>query len=68
MPKFSHILCTVNTTGLIDLLVKFNRGTRDCMARNLGVALEERAWQQAKLPVAMGGMGTRGAEDHAPVA
>ena len=27
--------------------------------------VEVRAWQQAKLPVAMGGMGLRGAEDHA---
>ena len=28
----------------------------------------ERTWLQAKLPVAMGGLGLRGAEDHAPAA
>ena len=49
-------------------VLRFDRVTRDGLARILGVALDERAWQQAKLPVAMGGMGMRGAEDHAPVA
>ena len=38
------------------------------ISRILGAPVGERAWQQAQLPVAMGGMGLRGAEDHAPAA
>ena len=63
--ELSHILHTVDTTDLVDLPMTFDRVTRDILARILGMALDERAWQQAKLPVAMG---MRGAKDYALVA
>ena len=34
----------------------------------LGAPVDDRTWQQAKLPVSMGGLGLRAAEDHGPVA
>ena len=49
-----------------ELLGEFDRVTREGLTRILGAPVGERAWQQAQLPVAMGGMGLRGAEDHAP--
>ena len=67
-PKFSYLLRTVDTTAMAHLLLEFDRCTRDSLARILGAAVGDRTWEQAKLPVSMGGMGFRGAEDHAPVA
>ena len=52
----------------MELLQEFDRVTREGLTRILGAPVSERAWQQAQLPVAMGGMGLRGAEDHAPAA
>ena len=52
----------------INLLRDFDTITRDGLARILGTTLEDKAWQQAKMPVSLGGMGLRAAEDHAPVA
>ena len=68
LPKFSFILRTVDTTGMMPLLRRFDTVTRDGLARILGTTLDDRAWHQAKLPVSKGGMGMRAAEDHAPVA
>ena len=66
LPKFAHLLRAVDTTNLVAHLQEFDRVTRDGLSRILGTALDQRAWDQAKLPVAMGGMGVRAAEDHAP--
>ena len=68
MPKFSYLLRTVDTTTMVHLLEEFDRNTRDSLARILGAAIGDRTWEQSKLPVSKGGMGLRGAEDHAPVA
>ena len=65
LPKFSFILRTVDTTGMMPLLRRFDTVTRDGLARILGTTLDDRAWHQAKLPVSKGGMGMKAAEDHA---
>ena len=41
---------------------------REAMSRILGVPLTTTQWQQAQLPVKMGGMGLFSAWDHAPAA
>ena len=61
------MLRTVDTTTMVPLLQEFDRATRDGLSRILATALDQRAWEQAKLPVTMGGMGLRAAEDHSPV-
>ena len=38
------------------------------LSKILGAAVSDDQWLQAKLPVAMGGLGLRAAEDHTPVA
>ena len=68
LPKFSFVLRSTNTTDLSHLLRDFDGITRDGLARILGTILDDKAWTQAKLPVSLGGMGLRCAEDHAPVA
>ena len=68
LPKISFLLRTVDTSVHTDLLQSFDRVTREGLTRILGSPLDERAWCQAKLPVALGGLGLRGAEDHAPAA
>ena len=67
-PKFSYLLRVVDTTTIAPLVQEFNRDSRDTLGRILGAAVGDRTWEQAKLPVSFGGMGIRGAEDHAPVA
>ena len=66
-PKFSYLLRTVDTTTMVPLIQDFDRDSRDALGRILGAAVGDRTWEQAKLPVSFGGMGIRGAEDHAPV-
>ena len=68
LPKLSFLLRTVDTTPHPHLLQEFDRVTREGLTRILGVPLGERAWQQAKMPVSFGGLGLRGAENHAPAA
>ena len=68
LPKLSFLLRAVDTTQLKDQLKEFDSITREGLTRILGTPLSDRPWQQAKLPVSMGGMGLRAAEDHAPAA
>ena len=68
MPKLSFLLRAVDTTPHPRLLQDFDRITREGLTRILGVPLGDRAWQQAKMPVSFGGLGMRGAENHAPAA
>ena len=68
LPKISFILRTVDTSNHIDLLQDFDANTRESLTRILGCPLDERAWRQAKLPVGMGGLGLRGAKNHATAA
>ena len=52
----------------VDLLETFDSITRGALCRILGSAVSDLQWLQARLPVAMGGLGLRAADDHAPVA
>ena len=60
LPKFIYTWRTVDTTDLIFLLERFDRINREALANILGVPLSDQQWQQAKLPVTMGGLGIRG--------
>ena len=54
LPKFSFVLRTTDTTDMVQALADFDSITRDGMARILGTALGDKAWQQTKLPVSLG--------------
>ena len=66
LPKLSFLLRVVDTSGHRHLLQEFDQVTRESLIRILGTPVHDRAWQQSKLPVSMGGLGLRGAENHGP--
>ena len=68
LPKVMFLLRALNTTEHRDLLDSFDSITRGALCRILGSPVTDHQWGQAKLPVAMGGLGLRAAGDHASVA
>ena len=68
LPKVMFSLRTVDTTVHQSVLQDFDDVTRGGLDRILGVPVTALQWAQAKLPVGMGGLGLRAAEDHAPAA
>ena len=68
LPKFMFVLRAVDTTPFQPLLQEFDSITREALNRILAVPVTDLQWAQAKLPVSMGGLGLRAAEDHAPAA
>ena len=68
LPKIMFNVRTVDTTPFLPLLQEFDRTTREALVRILGSPVSDQQWQQAKLPVSMGGLGLTAAEDHAPTA
>ena len=68
LPKISFLLRAVDTSPHIALLQEFDQVTREALIRILGAPVGDRVWQQGKIPVSMGGLGLRAAEDHAPAA
>ena len=65
LPKVSFLLRTVNTSYFASLLKQFDALVREALIRILGAPVDDPQWLQAKLPISLGGMGLRGAEDHA---
>ena len=68
LPKLSFLHRTVNTCQYVEHLQTFDRVNREALTRILGTPLDDQSWQQAKLPISMGGVGLRAAEDQAPAA
>ena len=68
LPKVMFLLRCLDTTEHTDLLQSFDSTTRGALSRILGSPVTDTQWDQAKLPVSMGGLGLRAAEDHASVA
>ena len=68
LPKISFLMRAVDTCSHTALLQEFDQVTREALIRILGAPVSDRVWQQSKLPVSMGGLGLRAAEDHASAA
>ena len=68
LPKLMFLLRTLDTTIFGDQLEQFDMVTRGALSRILGTPITDVGWEQAKLPVSMGGLGLRAASDHAGVA
>ena len=68
LPKLSFLTRAVDTSSHVNHLQEFDRVTKEGLTRILGAPVGHRTWQQAKLPVSLGGLGLRAAEDHAPIA
>ena len=65
LPKLMFLLRALDTTEHQDLLQSFDTISRGALSRIVGSPVTDDQWAQAKLPVAMGGLGLRAAEDHA---
>jgi hypothetical protein len=68
LPKVMFSLRTVDTTAHQDVLKSYDQVTREGLARILGVPPTDMQWLQARLPVTMGGLGLRAAQEHGPAA
>ena len=68
LPKIMFLLRTVDTSDHQDILAEFDRHIREALIRILGCPIEDVAWDQAKLPVSMAGLGLRSAKDHSAAA
>ena len=68
LPKVMYVLRTTDPTHHQALWQEFDSITREALTRILGSPVDGLQWAQAQLPVSMGGLGLRAAEDHAPAA
>ena len=68
LPKIVYILRTTDPSLISDLLLEFDSTSREALSCIIGGPLSDLSWQQAKLPISMGGVGLRAAEDHAAAA
>ena len=64
LPKTMYLLRTIDPTHHLELWKLFDNQIRDTLNNILGSAVNNSQWSQAQLPVAMGGLGLRSAEDH----
>ena len=55
LPKITFLLRAVDTSRFPSVLERFDEVTRDALSRILGTPVSDVQWEQAKLPVAMGG-------------
>ena len=68
LPKIVYTLRTTDPSLLSHLLQEFDSTTREALSRICGGPVSDLSWEQAKLPISMGGLGLRAAEDHAAAA
>ena len=68
IPKVMYTLRTTDPSTLQCLWREFDSMTRESLDRILGVPLNSTQWLQAQLPVSLGGVGLKSAEDHSSAA
>ena len=68
LPKIVYLLRTTDTSSASHLLDQFDSVTRESLSRIIGGPISEAEWQQAKLPITLGGVGLKAASDHGGVA
>ena len=66
LPKFSYIMRTVDPRPYKGTMEKFDKAVRQSMERVVGASMMDHQWQQATLPVTLGGLGLRCVVPHAP--
>ena len=63
IPKLTYFLRTAPFFKYQTILELYNDSMRDILEKILNIKLEDKAWQQSSLPVALGGLGIRWATD-----
>ena len=66
LPKFGYSLRTVDTSQHQEVMQTFDTAVRSALEAILGAPLSPPQWDQASLPISMGGLGLRRAEVHGP--
>ena len=66
--KVMFLMRTTNPSVCLDLWIYFDKIIRDSFSHIVGVGIGDLGWRQAQLPVSKGGLGLRGARDHAAAA
>ena len=66
--KMAYSMRTVDVSQHEEFLVRFDQAVRGALEGILGAPLTPAQWTQASLPLAMGGLGLRQAEQHGPAA
>ena len=67
-PKFAFALRTVDTSGHPDILQDFDLAVKESIEGVLGAPLPPQQWDQASLPLSLGGLGLRRAAKHGAAA
>ena len=67
-PKFAFALRTVDTSGHQNILQDFDMAVKESIEEVLGAPLRPHQWDQASLPVSLGGLGLRRAANHGAAA
>ena len=68
LPKFSFALRTVDTSNHRGVLEDFDSSVKEALEAIIGVPLPPLQYDQAVLPVSMGGLGLRQAQRHGAAA
>ena len=67
MPKMTYLMRTTVPSSNLSVWKRFDGEIREALGRLLGNNLEEKAWEQAKLPVSMSGLGLRSTAEHSSI-
>ena len=68
LPKFEYSARVTNPEFHASSMRRFDGLMRESLGSVLGHSLDDKQWEQASLPVSMGGMGLRRATAHSPAA
>ena len=65
MPKMTYLMRTTSPLpSNLSVWKSFNREIREALSCLLGSSLEQKTWEQAKLPISMSGSGLCSAAEH----
>ena len=67
-PKMVFTMRTTPTETIENVLKKFDSNQRETLAKSIGGDISDKAWEQATLPIKMGGLGLTSVEKIAPAA
>ena len=68
LTKFSYSIRTVDTSQHSEIMETFDTAVRGALEATIGSPLSSAQWNQASLPIHMGGLGLLRATDHGPAA
>lgn len=68
LPKFSFCIRTTSPENSLAACNEFDHHQRNTLSSLLGSPIDDPTWEQASLPISLGGIGLRSATNNAPIA